>query len=69
MAKSESALTVGDLKRELKNWSDDSEIVFGGTMAGAELTFFRFKSRDEKVLQIELNEEFLGPGTYKVTIK
>lgn len=61
-------LTVSDLKRELQKWSDDTEITFGGTMAGAELVFYRFKERDAKLLHIELNEEFPGPGTYRVTI-
>lgn len=64
----EQTLTVGDLKRELQNWTDDTEIVFGGTLAGADLSFYRFKMRGEKVLQIELNENFPGPGTYSVTI-
>lgn len=64
----EQILTVGDLKRELQNWSDSTEITFGGTMAGAELVFYRFKKRDDKLLHIELNEEFPGPSVYRVTI-
>jgi len=50
-------LTVRELKRELTKWSDDTEIVFGGTPAGAELVFSRFTSHGEKILQIELIEE------------
>lgn len=61
-------LTVGQLKRELQKWSDDTEITFGETMAGAELNFYRFKKRDDKLLHIELNEDFPGPGKYTVTI-
>ena len=56
MSKGEQTLTVALLKRELDNWSDDTEIDFGVTMSGSPLTFYRFKKRDEKILQIELND-------------
>ena len=50
-------LTAGELRKELAKWSDDTEIVFGGTPTGAELVFSRFTSHGEKILQIELIEE------------
>ena len=53
----EQVLTVGDLKKELQHWTDDTEIDFGTTEAGTSLVFYRFKKRDDKLLQIELNED------------
>ncbi|MGL3210929.1 hypothetical protein [Bradyrhizobium sp. BR 1433] len=53
----EQVLTVGDLKRELAKWSDETEIDFGATEARTPLVFYRFKKRGDKLLQIELNEE------------
>jgi hypothetical protein len=50
-------LTVRELKRGLTKWTDDTEIVFGGTPTGAELVFSHFTSRGEKILHIELIEE------------
>jgi len=61
-------LTVGDIRDAIHDLDNDVEIVFGGTIAGAELSFYRFKWRGDKVLQIELNENFPGPGTYSVTV-
>lgn len=55
-----STLTVGELKEHLKVCSDD-DIVFFGTGGDDELTFYRTKSRGEKLVQIEFNE------LYKVT--
>ncbi|MBR0882090.1 MULTISPECIES: hypothetical protein [Bradyrhizobium] len=53
----EQVLTVGELKRELLKWSDDTEIDFGATEAGTALIFYRFKKRGDRLLQIELNED------------
>jgi hypothetical protein len=50
-------LTARELRNELTKWSDDTEIVFGGTSTGAELVFSGFTSHGEKILQIELIEE------------
>lgn len=51
-------LTVGELKEGLADVADDVEIDFGGTLAGRKLLFYRFKWRGDKLLQIELNEDF-----------
>ncbi|OCA02755.1 hypothetical protein [Akkermansia glycaniphila] len=45
-----SGLTVGDLKKELEIWLDDMVIAMNG------LTFYRFKQRDDKLLQMEFNQ-------------
>ena len=51
-------LTVGDLREAIDGLGDDVEIMFGSTMAGNELIFYRFKWRNQPqtLLQIELNE-------------
>lgn len=53
-------ITVGELKHELRFYSDDTEIDFGSTLAGTPLVFYRVKTRGEKLVQIELNEEGFG---------
>lgn len=50
-------LTVGDIRNAIHGIDNDVEITFGYTLAGKELTFYRFKWRGEGLLQIELNEE------------
>lgn len=50
-------LTVQDIRDAILGLPGDTEIMFGSTLAGATLVFYRFKSRGEKLLQIELNEE------------
>jgi len=50
-----SRITVGDLRRMLSGYPDDKEIIFGSTLAGDTLIFYRVKDRDPMV-QIELNE-------------
>lgn len=64
----ERVLTVGELKRELAAWSNDTEVVFGGTTLGASLEFYRFKNRGPKTLHMELNEVFPRPGKYTLEI-
>ncbi|HXO70407.1 MAG TPA: hypothetical protein VN838_15700 [Bradyrhizobium sp.] len=51
-------LTVKDMREAIAGLPDDVEFMFGSTMAGDELVFYRFKWRDQKqkLLQIELNE-------------
>ncbi|MGA7452470.1 MAG: hypothetical protein WBW73_14675 [Rhodoplanes sp.] len=49
-------LTVGELRAALANLAEDIEIDFGCTLEGKALRFYRFKWRDDKLLQIELNE-------------
>ena len=60
--------TVKDLREELAGLPDDTEITFGSTVAAVPLVFYRFKMRGDKLLQIELNEDFPMPGVYKVTV-
>ena len=54
-------LSVADLKRELANWSDDTEVIFcvslGDRVVSDDLCFNRFKGRGEKLLQIQLYED------------
>jgi hypothetical protein len=52
-------LTVGEIRAAIAELDDEIEIDFGCTMDGAALLFFRWKWRGEKLLQIELNEDFL----------
>ena len=55
----EIKFTVGELKRHLENTPDDMELIFQG---GG--TFYRFKQRDENLLQLEFNEVMeIVPGT------
>ena len=61
-------LTIGELRRAIEGLEDDHEIDFGSTLAAVRLEFYRFKSRGEKLLQIELNERFPKAGTYSVTV-
>jgi len=49
-------LTVGDLRNAIHDLDNDFEIEFGTTAEGTPLVFYRFKWRDEKLLQIELSE-------------
>lgn len=44
--------TVGDLRKHLKIYSDDYELIFGDS----DLTFYRTKTRGEKLVQIEFNK-------------
>ena len=50
-------LTVQDVGDAIHGLDGDVEIMFGSTLAGKELRFFRFKWRGKKLLQIELNED------------
>jgi hypothetical protein len=49
-------ITVGDLRKELASYSDDTEITFGCTLDAVPLIFYRVKARGDKLVQIELNE-------------
>jgi len=49
-------LTVGAIREAIRGVADDVEITFGETLNGVPLHFYRFKWRDEKLLQFELNE-------------
>jgi hypothetical protein len=55
-----SPFTVGDLRNAIHGLDNDVEIIFGGTLAGGNLTFYRFKWRGDNLLQIELNEQSGG---------
>lgn len=46
-----SEITVGDLKRQLAAWPDDTELEFQGGM-----TFYRLKMRGKNMVQLEFNE-------------
>lgn len=50
-------MTVQDVGDAIHGLDGDVEIMFGSTLAGKELRFFRFKWRGKKLLQIELNED------------
>ncbi len=44
-------LTVGDLKRQLASYDDGDELIFQGG-----LTFYRLKTRGDKLVQVEFDE-------------
>jgi hypothetical protein len=46
-----AGITVGDLRRQLEGYPDDAELFFGG------LRFYRLKSRGEKLVQLEFQEQ------------
>jgi hypothetical protein len=45
-------MTVEDFKRKLQIFPDEWEVEFSG------LTFYRFKARGEKLVNLEFNEPF-----------
>lgn len=47
-------LTVGDIRDAIARLPDSAEVTFGTSPSGEELEFFRFKSRGDDILQIEL---------------
>ena len=53
-------LTVGELREFIRDLEPDVKFDFGCTMAGTPLDYYRLKWRDEKLLQIELNERGFG---------
>lgn len=55
----DSDLTVGDLRRQLAAFDDDTKLTFGGG-----LTFYRLKMRGENLVNLEFNEPegYLSPG-------
>lgn len=53
----EGPLTVQDIRDAIHGLDGEIEIMFGSTLAGKELRFYRFKWRGKKLLQIELNED------------
>lgn len=61
-------LTVQDIRDAIEGLDGDVEITFGSTVAAVPLVFYRFKWRGDKLLSIELNEEFPEPGTYTVIV-
>lgn len=64
----DAPFTVGDLRNAIHDLDNDVEIIFGATMVGAELSFYRFKQRGDNLLQMELNEFFPEPGKYSITV-
>ena len=57
MANHKNVLTAGKLKAFLQKVAPDTEITFGSSKYRKRpLIFYRFKTRGEKLLQIELNE-------------
>lgn len=46
-----TAITVGDLKRQLAGLPDNMDLEFQGGM-----TFYRLKQRDKNMVQLEFNE-------------
>ena len=61
MTEEQRVLTVGEMKRELAGWSDDTEVIFGVSLSdriiSEGLSFNRFKGRGTKLLQIQLCED------------
>ncbi len=51
MNKRSPLITVGQLKEHLKIYDDDYKIDFSG------LDFYRIKQRDDKLIQIEFNQQ------------
>ena len=57
MDKQKNSLKIGELKRFLEKIDPQTEITFGSSkFRKRPLIFYRFKSRGEKLLSIELNE-------------
>ena len=57
MINSSETLTVGNLRKFLESVDPESEITFGASkFRKRPLIFYRFKTRGDKLLQIELNE-------------
>jgi hypothetical protein len=50
-------LTAKDVRDAIANLPDDAEIIFGTCSHGAEQRFYRFKTRSENLLQIELSSD------------
>jgi hypothetical protein len=48
-------LTVGDLKTELRKWSDDTPVTFYSPLKEQEFRFYRY-SPGARVLVLEVNE-------------
>jgi mRNA-degrading endonuclease RelE of RelBE toxin-antitoxin system len=48
-------LTVGDLKSELSQWSDETPVKFYSPLKEQEFRFYRYRSGDS-VLVLEINE-------------
>jgi len=51
-------ITLGDLRRHLREFDDDTEVTFGATRAAVPLVFCRVKRRGDRLVQIELDELF-----------
>jgi Mor family transcriptional regulator len=56
-------ITVGELKKHLESFSDDTVIYFGG------LDFYRTKPRGDKLVQIEFNQQVYKTEDGKVVIE
>lgn len=50
-------ITIGDIRDAISHLPDDSEVTWGTCCCGQPLHFYRFKSRGEKVIGIELSCE------------
>jgi hypothetical protein len=53
-------LTVGEIRHAIRGLGDDVEVTFGQTLNCVPIRFYRFKMRDAKLLQIELNVDDLS---------
>jgi hypothetical protein len=53
-------LTVGAIRDAIRGLGDDVEVTFGQTLNCVPIKFYRFKMRDAKLLQIELNVDDLS---------
>ena len=50
-------LTAKDVRDAIADLPDDAEIIFGTCSHGVEQHFYRFKTRGENLLQIELSSD------------
>jgi hypothetical protein len=62
-------LTVGAIREAIRGVADDVEITFGQTRNCVPIRFYRFKMRDAKLLQIELNVDDLSLGEAERLLK
>lgn len=60
----EDLMTVGELKRQLKDMPDDAKIFFGCFS----LQFYRLKWRGDKLLQLEFNQSVYDDGKGNVFV-
>lgn len=58
-----NTITVGQLKEQLKTFSDDMTLDFGG------LEFYRLKARGENLLQVEFSQTVYTDSSGNVIVE